>query len=1355
MRKKQWIALLLAVAMILSIGIPAYAEETGSANGGEVPSDGTSYSPEENTNDPLTEPVEETTEAPASEPAEETTEAPAAEPTEESTEAPAAEPAEAPAESGADAAAVQALIDALPDAEGITAENAETVAAQLSAIDEAKAALTDEQADGLNAEKYIAAAQALGAVYDAQTLADEPVAKIGEETYTTLAEAFTKAPENATVVLVENITGLTTDDIAMVPAGKTIVLDMNGKSITVDSSFVGRPIVNNGTLTITGNGIIDSSNSEFGGYGAVNNFGVLTIENGTFRGNVMADGSAVYVRPGGEATINGGLFEGCAAVNNAGKLTVNGGTFQTTSCNQTTDSTGGMNHWAYCVISSGELYFNYGTVEGVQGGLGINNGYAEVKGGKFQTVACEHSAAGAYSFYALYIAGEIGQVEALISGGEYRSASRVAVLCGNDNTGGDGGINAKATAYITGGTFIGGGSSPALQAGTNTGDPQITGGTFSSDVSDYVPDGYNHTGADGSYSVDKTTEQTDEHVAVVEGQYFKTVQGAIDAAPEGGTVTLLKDAETGNTKIDKSLTLDLGGHKLDLVETAGKSVGLNLYGNLQITNGTLNDKRTENTAKGGWFAVCVRAGAELSTVKVTVTSTCPAKSTNSYNYILRGEPGSQIHLNEGTVIQDQNPGSIDTWGSVGVAILGSKSAPSKLTVNGGKISTVGYAIAGNGNDHNTEITIEGNSEVTSSGTQAIFHPQDGTLNVKGGTITGVSGIEMRAGTLNVTGGEIIGTADEITVKANGSGSTTSGAGIAVAQHTTKLPVTVNVSGGQISGAAALYESNPQGNASPAIEQVEIHLTGGDFQATGTDAVFSQNKKNFISGGTYSSDVSEYVVEGNQALDDDKDGTFTINPDPKVAVAEVNGLGYKTVQEAVDAAAAKGGEVKLLRDANEDVVVSSGSVTIDLSGKTLTNDKSDTLTVKTGATLTVTGDGIVDNKTNGHAAIFNEGTVVLNGGTYDRTSEDGASAEVSGTNSWYTICNHGDMTINAGVTVKNKGSFSSMIENGYQSYKSGNVRTGYVAGANAKNPSLTINGGSFVGGLNTVKNDDGGVLKISGGEFSNTTQAAILNWNQAEITDGSFTVDTRHGVVLNGKDTTNTSGEGEVLNQGKLTISGGTFKAPEGVAPIGRMNGNADMSDVNVSGGTFSAEVPEEYCAEGFAPQKNQDGTFGVHTHENERVDAKEATCTEDGYTGDLKCAICGELAEKGEAIPATGHSYGTKWESDETGHWHECAACGDKAENAAHSCKWVVDKEATDTEAGSKHEECGVCGYRKAAVEIPATGTPVKPTEPDVPKTGDETNLAMMIAVMAASMLGIGVVAVLLTKKNYTGKYQK
>ena len=107
------------------------------------------------------------------------------------------------------------------------------------------------------------------------------------------------------------------------------------------------------------------------------------------------------------------------------------------------------------------------------------------------------------------------------------------------------------------------------------------------------------------------------------------------------------------------------------------------------------------------------------------------------------------------------------------------------------------------------------------------------------------------------------------------------------------------------------------------------------------------------------------------------------------------------------------------------------------------------------------------------------------------------------------------------------------------------------------------------------------------------------------------------------------------------------------------------------------------------------------------------------------------------------HSYGTAWKCDGTNHWHECA-CGDKADTAAHTFKWVTDKEATATEKGSKHEECTVCGYKKATVEIPATGSgsgsasqPAKPGSTGSPQTGDSSSVLWLAILCISGVLGV------------------
>ena len=125
-----------------------------------------------------------------------------------------------------------------------------------------------------------------------------------------------------------------------------------------------------------------------------------------------------------------------------------------------------------------------------------------------------------------------------------------------------------------------------------------------------------------------------------------------------------------------------------------------------------------------------------------------------------------------------------------------------------------------------------------------------------------------------------------------------------------------------------------------------------------------------------------------------------------------------------------------------------------------------------------------------------------------------------------------------------------------------------------------------------------------------------------------------------------------------------------------------------------------------------------------------------------------------KSIPHT-HSYGADWKSDADNHWHECP-CGDRKDTAAHSFKWVIDKEATATTRGSKHEECTVCGYKKAAVEIPATGSAAKPSDqPDKsgnttsPKTGDSSNPVLWSALLFISGGAVIGTTVVSRKKKY------
>ena len=274
------------------------------------------------------------------------------------------------------------------------------------------------------------------------------------------------------------------------------------------------------------------------------------------------------------------------------------------------------------------------------------------------------------------------------------------------------------------------------------------------------------------------------------------------------------------------------------------------------------------------------------------------------------------------------------------------------------------------------------------------------------------------------------------------------------------------------------------------------------------------------------------------------------------VAQIGETKYATLQEAVNAA--NDNTVKLLENVTEDINIPTGiNVTLDLNGHKITNVSGHTITVEKGGKLNISdsvGTGVVDNTSHGKGAIVNSGEVTLNGGTFKRSAENGTySPYGNGENSWYTIANYGTMEINTGVTVENAGGYSSMIRNG---------------GEATADCNLTIRGGNFTGGINTVKNDLFGVLTINGGNFSNTAQYVIMNWNKAEITAGTFqTLDTASAVLF-------TSAFGSNANYvGELTISGGEFKhASDTQEMIVDHYDESNKGNAVVTGGKFDADI---------------------------------------------------------------------------------------------------------------------------------------------------------------------------------------
>ena len=406
----------------------------------------------------------------------------------------------------------------------------------------------------------------------------------------------------------------------------------------------------------------------------------------------------------------------------------------------------------------------------------------------------------------------------------------------------------------------------------------------------------------------------------------------------------------------------------------------------------------------------------------------------------------------------------------------------------------------------------------------------GTVNVYGGSFTSENYglyIFSSGGTINVYDGTFKAGEEKAVVKADLDLNSYPAA-----------TANINIYGGDFTGKIDIADK----------EEVHVEITGGTFADTGL------TKEAF----------SAYTAEGT-VVTEGPDGTFTVKElDETNGVAEVGGKYYASLQKAVDNAG-KGETVTLLQDTAEDIVIPEGAeLTLDLNGKTLTNHEDHTITNK--GTLTITGGGTVDNVTHARAAIQNEpgGNVVLNGGAYTRSKENGQNAEASGGNSYYNIVNHGTMEINSGVSVTQNGQFSSMIENGWYN---GSQNTG------GKNSVLTINGGTFSGGLNTIKNDDYGELVINDGTFTSMSQAAFLNWNVATVNGGTFdAAGASNGVILNGYiDGT--------MDQGKLTINGGTFNAGEKTV-ITTMGGGTHSGDIEITGGTLNGSIVLTDSSEG-------------------------------------------------------------------------------------------------------------------------------------------------------------------------------
>lgn len=578
------------------------------------------------------------------------------------------------------------------------------------------------------------------------------------------------------------------------------------------------------------------------------------------------------------------------------------------------------------------------------------------------------------------------------------------------------------------------------------------------------------------------------------------LQSALD---NGGTVSLTNDidASANGLTVKKDVTLDLNGHSLKVANS--NATNIKIYG-ATFTLMDSTDTNKDGTGQGKIYTEVPYAKGTYETVAISVNS------------------GAHFIMESGLIDTASAFTDNSNQGQFAVGLNdGDATVDANITINGGHIKAGWYAVAGNGGcvSANHNITVNGGI-LESVADYAIYHPQSGTTTINDGIVYGYAGgIAINRGNLVVNGG---------TITSKGVGSTgTWGDGT-----------------GKLANAAV--------NINAKYGTTDVKLNNGRFIAEGNAISLIKDLNHpstlTITGGTYSSDISEYLPND-----------LVQNANGKVvAVVSIGDKNFDSLTEAISVAN-NGDTITLNLSTTEDIVIPKGkTLTIDiLEGVTLTNNNEHTI-INNG-NLTITGKGTIDNITHGRGDIVNNygATLELKGGiTLTRSKEAGSSPTSNGGNSWYNISNQGNMDIYDAVSVISTGSFSSLIRNG--------------EGKENEEAILKIHNGKFSGGINTIKNGDFGKLYIEDGEFLNSTQATLLNWNYAEINGGTYKpTNNATDAVITGL------WKGKNYDtEGKTIITGGDFYGSISLVDekIYEGQGQSLNGDTNISGGTFSEDV---------------------------------------------------------------------------------------------------------------------------------------------------------------------------------------
>ena len=509
----------------------------------------------------------------------------------------------------------------------------------------------------------------------------------------------------------------------------------------------------------------------------------------------------------------------------------------------------------------------------------------------------------------------------------------------------------------------------------------------------------------------------------------------------------------------------------------------------------------------------------------------------------------------------------------GKTLTNTNAGKATISVRGGTVTVKNGNVVGGTSYYNIEVTKDSNANLTLVDVTATAGNNGSSMIDNWGTLTIESG--SYSGGLNVVKSE-----EDSTLIINGgkfelSYATDGYTGVVFAYGNT------TITGGEFVQSLTTTGrwNHPQVIATGVVEghTAITRVTGGHFvNKMSGEGIFRGVGKgtsdNFeVSGGTFNKSISEGFCADGFIPTKNADGTYGVKEGHYVA--QIGSKKYETLADAIHWAT-KGKTIQLLSDATENITIASTKrITLDLNGYTLN-----------GGTGTA------------NAAILNKGNVTITDTSAGKTGTVKRDDQgIEGETSYYVIKNIGTMVIDQANVVNNSG------------YKKANS-SGSMAGSSLicngdddPQASLTINGGTFnQPNFLVVKNGTNGTLTVNGGTLT-SNHSAVQNWNKAQILGGSLAgqiwtdawVEGAIGETIIGGDARFT-GEIVVDITGKvpptLKIEGGSLDVTSWRVTSAAAAANATVA---VSGGTFTAAVPENYCAEGYAPTANADGTYGV------------------------------------------------------------------------------------------------------------------------------------------------------------------